>query len=115
MTILTTIWPGLIDFTHFRADGARARLVDEGAHDVEGHVRLKQRAAHFAHGDVDVLLGEGATPRQAVEYAGELFGKALEHEKILFAAADRVRGLRIPRIARRRIRSWPAPAGGQLS
>ena len=65
------------------ADGAGAHLVGERAHHVERHVGFEQRAADFAHGGVDVLLGERAAPRQLVEYAGELFGKAFEHAFIL--------------------------------
>ena len=65
------------------ADRLGAGAVDEGAHDFERDVRLEQRAAHLAHGGVDVLLGEGAAAGQLVQYAGELFGKALEHETLL--------------------------------
>ncbi len=61
------------------ADRLGAGAVDKGAHDLERHVRLEQRAAHFAHRGVDVLLGEGAAAGQFVQYAGELLGKALEH------------------------------------
>ncbi len=61
------------------ADGPGAGAVDEGAHDVEGDVGLQQGAAHLAHGGGDVLLGEGAAAGQLVQYAGELFGEALEH------------------------------------
>ncbi len=78
-TILTTIWPGVTDLTHRRADRLGARAVDEGAHHLERDIRLEQGAAHLAHRRVDVLLGEGAAAGQLIEYAGELFGKALEH------------------------------------
>ena len=83
LTILTTIWPGVTDFTTSGADRPGANLVGERAHDVERDVGFEQRAAHFAHGGVDVLLREGAATRQLVEYAGELFRKALEHAFIL--------------------------------
>ncbi len=82
LTILMTIWPGVTDFTTSAPTRAGAGLVDEGAHHVQRHVGFEQSAAHFAHGRVDVLFAEGAAPGQAVEYAGELFGKALEHRKI---------------------------------
>ena len=61
------------------AHGSRARAVDEGAHDVERDVGFEQRPAHLAHRGVDVLLGERPAAGQLVQYAGELFGKALEH------------------------------------
>ena len=61
------------------ADRLGAGAVDERAHDLERDVGLEQRAAHFAHRGVDVLLGEGAAAGQFIQYAGELFGKALEH------------------------------------
>ena len=61
------------------ADRAVAHLVGEGAHHVERDVGLEQRAAHFAQRLVDVGLGERAAPRELVENAGELVGKALEH------------------------------------
>ncbi len=70
-------------FQHRRADRLGARLVDERAHDLERDIRLQQRAAHLAHRGVDVLLGERAAAGQLVEYAGELFGKALEHRGLL--------------------------------
>ena len=68
-----------------RADRLGAGAVDERAHDLERDVRLEQRAAHLAHRGVDVLLGEGAAAGQFIQYAGELFGKALEHGLLLSA------------------------------
>ncbi len=62
-----------------RADRLGAGAVDERAHDVERDVGFEQRAADLAHGGVDVFLGEGAAAGQLVQYAGELFGEALEH------------------------------------
>ena len=61
------------------ADRLGARPVDERAHDLERDVRLEQRATHFAHGGVDVFLGEGAAAGEFIQNAGELFGQALEH------------------------------------
>ncbi len=55
-------------FKHLRANGARTRLVDEGARHIERHIRFEKRAAHFAHGGVDVLFAERSAPCQAVEY-----------------------------------------------
>ena len=68
---------------HGGADRLRAGAVDERTHDVERNVGLEQRAAHFAHRRVDVLLGEGAAAGQSIQYAGELFGEALEHGTLL--------------------------------
>ena len=82
-TILTTIWPGLTDLTTAAPTALRARAVDERAHDLERDVRLEQRAPHLAHRGVDVLLREGAAAGQFIQYAGELFGQALEHEMLL--------------------------------
>ena len=62
-----------------RADRLGAGPVDERAHDIERDIRLEQRTAHFAHGGVDVLLGEGAAAGEFIQNAGELFGQALEH------------------------------------
>ena len=67
-----------------RADRSRSRAVDERAHHLERDVRLEQRAPHLAHRRVDVLLREGAAAGQFVQYAGELFGQALEHRLLLF-------------------------------
>ena len=69
------------------ADRPGAGAVDKGAHDLERDVGLQQRAAHFAHRGVDVLLREGAAPGEPIENAGELFGQALEHETLLVAEA----------------------------
>ena len=66
-----------------RAHGLRARAVDERAHDLERDVGLEQRAPDLAHRHVDVLLGEGAAAGQFIQYAGELFGQALEHGLLL--------------------------------
>ena len=66
-----------------RAHRLRARAVDERAHDLEGDVGFEQRAPDFAHRDVDVLLREGAAAGQFIQYAGELFGQALEHGLLL--------------------------------
>ena len=65
------------------ADRLGAGAVDERAHDLERDVGLEQRAAHLAHRSVDVLLGERAAAGQLVQYAGELFGQALEHGLLL--------------------------------
>ena len=63
----------------FRPDRPRPYFVGEGPHDVEGHIRLEQGAAHLAKRGVDILLGERAAARQTVEDGGEFVGKALEH------------------------------------
>jgi hypothetical protein len=47
--------------------------VDERAHDLERDIGFEQRAAHLAHGGVDVLLGESAAAGEFIQYAGELF------------------------------------------
>ena len=65
------------------ADRLGARPVDERAHDLERDVRLEQRPAHLAHGGVDVFLREGAAAGEFIQYAGELFGQALEHALLL--------------------------------
>ena len=70
---------GLDRLDHGGADRLGAGAVDERAHHFERHVGLEQRAAHFAHRGGDVFLGEGAAAGQFVQYAGELFGEALEH------------------------------------
>ena len=70
---------GLDRLDHRRADRLGPRAVDEGAHDLQRDVRLEQGAPHFAHRGVDVLLRERAAAGQLVQYAGELFRKALEH------------------------------------
>ena len=62
-----------------RANRLGAGSVDKRAHNLERDVRLEQRATHFAHGGVDVFLGEGAAAGEFIQYAGELFGQALEH------------------------------------
>ena len=80
---MTTIWPGLTDLMTRRADRLGASPVDERAHNLERDVRLEQRAAHLAHRGVDVLLGEGAAAGEFIQYAGELFGQALEHVLLL--------------------------------
>ena len=75
--------PGLDRLDDGGADRLGAGAVDEGAHDLERDVRLEERAPHFAHRGVDVLFREGAAAGQLVQYAGELFGQALEHETLL--------------------------------
>ena len=69
------------------ADRLGASPVDERAHDLERDVRLEQRATHFAHGGVDVFLGEGAAAGEFIQNAGELFGQALEHGSRSFGQA----------------------------
>ena len=64
---------------HLGPDGARPHLVGEGAHDLERHVGLEQRAADLAQRRVDVLLGQRAAARETVEDGGEFVGKAFEH------------------------------------
>ena len=61
------------------ADRLGARAIDERAHDLERDVRLDERAPDLAHRGVDVLLREGAAAGEFIQYAGELFGQALEH------------------------------------
>ena len=60
-------------FDDIGADRPVAHLVGERAHHVERHIRLKQSAANLAQSRCDVLLAKGATARQLVKYAGELF------------------------------------------
>ena len=66
-------------FHDIGADGARAHLVDEGAHHVERDIGFEQGAADLAQRDVDVRLRERAAPRQRIENGGELFRKPFEH------------------------------------
>ena len=61
------------------ADGLLAHLVGERAHDFERDVGLEQRAAHLAHGRVDVGLGERAAARQPIQNAAKLFRQIVEH------------------------------------
>ncbi len=48
-------------------------LLGEGAHHLERHVGLEQRAVHLAQRRIDVGLGERATARQPVENAAKPF------------------------------------------
>jgi hypothetical protein len=93
------------------ADRLRPHLVGERTHHIEGDVGLQQRPAHFAHGGVDVVLGEGAAPRQLVENAGELFGKALEHGVILVSAHPDAQSKTRPG-AHRAAGRWPPASQG---
>ena len=79
------------------ADRLGARAVDEGAHDVERDVGLDERAPHFAHRGVDVLFRERAAAGQLVQYAGELFGEALEHGLLLMGSGSRQSAVGFPR------------------
>ena len=72
-TILTTIWPGLIDFSTVGADRLGAHLVGEGAHDVERDVGLEQRAAHLAQRRRDIRLRQRAAAGQAVQNRAKAF------------------------------------------
>ncbi len=67
-----------------RPDCSGAGAVDERAHDLERDVGLQKRAPDLAHRRIDVFFREGAAPGQLVQYAGELFGQALEHGLLLF-------------------------------
>ena len=67
-----------------RADRPGAGAVDERAHDLERDVGLEKRAPDLAHRRVDVFFREGAAAGQFIQYAGELFGQALEHALLLF-------------------------------
>ena len=53
------------------ADRLFLDVLDERADHLEGHVGLDQRAAHLAHGGIDVSLRKRAAPGQLVEYATE--------------------------------------------
>src|SRR5260370_38348730 len=88
--------PGRLDGGGAGRLGARA--VDEGAHDLERDVRLEQRAPDLAHRGVDVLLRQRAAAGQLVQYAGELFRKALEHDFLLWASSEWRRGVASPLI-----------------
>ena len=61
------------------ADRLLAHPVGEGANHFERDVGLKQGAADFAHGGIDVGLRERAAPRQTVEYAPKSFRQIVEH------------------------------------
>ena len=67
------------------ADRAGLHLVGEGTDHVERHVGVEQSPAHLAQRLGDVGLGKRAAPRELVENAGELVGKALEHGLFSFA------------------------------
>ena len=73
-------------FDDIGADGARAHLVDEGAHHVERDVGLEEGAADLAQRDIDVCLRERTAPRQRVENGGELFRKPFEHAPLPYVA-----------------------------
>ncbi len=45
-------------------DGALTHFLGETLHDLQRHVCFQQRAAHFAHGGIDIRLTEAATPRE---------------------------------------------------
>ena len=53
-TILTTIWPGVTDLITSTPTALALHLLGEGAHHVERHVGLEQRAPHLAQRRVDV-------------------------------------------------------------
>jgi hypothetical protein len=60
---------GLDGLYNFGTDGAFTHFLGEGSDNLKRHVSLKQRAAHFAHGFIDISLRQGATPCELVEYA----------------------------------------------
>ena len=60
---------GLDRLDDLGAHGAFLHLVDEGADHFEGHVGLKQGAAHFAHGHIDIGLRQRTTAGELVENA----------------------------------------------
>ncbi len=66
-------------FDDLDPDGVALHLVDEGARHVERDVGFEQGAPHFAQRGIDVLLGERAAARQAIENAAEPFGERIEH------------------------------------
>ena len=64
---------GLDRLQHRGADGLGAHLVGEGAHDVERHVGLEQRAAHLAQRRRDIRLRQRAAAGQAVQDGAKAF------------------------------------------
>ena len=41
-------------------------------------------AAHFTQSKINIPLGQSAATGELIEYAGELFGKALEHRLLRY-------------------------------
>jgi hypothetical protein len=74
------------------ADRARAQLLGELAHHLEGHVGLEQRPTHLAERRGDIGLRQRAAPGQLVEDAGKAVLEALEH---VVTQAARSRGIRL--------------------
>ena len=89
-------------FDDIGADRAGPHLVGERAHDVERHVGFEQGATNFAQRFGDVGLRKGAAPRELVENAGELVGKALEHGCSPWPRCGRNAGLLKAKSARER-------------
>ena len=58
-----------------------ADLVDKGPHHVERDVGLEHRAAHLAHGGIDVGFRQRTAPRQPIENASKLFRQIVEHRR----------------------------------
>ncbi len=63
------------------ADCLFADAVDEAADHVQRDVGFQQRAAHFAHGGIDVGFRERAAPGQPIEYAAKFFRQIVEHAR----------------------------------
>ena len=74
LTILMTIWPGVMERTTSWPTAFAFTAVDEIAHHVERDVGLEQRAAHLAHRFGDVGLGQRALAGELVENGAEPLG-----------------------------------------
>ena len=61
------------------ADGPFPDLRNEFAHHLERHIGLNEGTAHFAHGGIDIGLGERAAPGQLVEYPAEAVLQCFKH------------------------------------
>ena len=100
---------------HGGADRLLAHLVGERAHHVERDVGLKQRAAHFAHGGVDIGLRQRTAPCQPIENASKLFRQIVEHRRTVSRCSCPVGEVKFQTRLRPRAHSavgrWP-PASG---
>ena len=78
-----------------RADGALLDARHEVLDDLVVDVRLEEREAHLAHGDVDVCLGDAAVAGQAGEGVAEAVGEGVEHGGQSSGARARARARRL--------------------
>ena len=58
---------GRYGFQHFRANGARAHIVDKGAHDRQRNIGVQKRFSNITQRGFHIALGQRAAAAQAVE------------------------------------------------